>query len=135
MAEDGLVFRWLGEVHATYRTPHRAIALQGLWASVLVLTGTYRALFTRVVYTEWIFFGLLGIAVLVLRRRPGYAPVYRVWGGPVLPLIFALAAFAVVVNQVVAEPIESLVGLSMVAVGLPVYLIWCRRTNPTEETP
>jgi APA family basic amino acid/polyamine antiporter len=55
MARDGLLFGWAGEVHPRFRTPHRAIVLQAVWASVLVLTGTYRALFTRVVYTEWIF--------------------------------------------------------------------------------
>jgi len=53
MANDGVLFRWAGAVHPVYRTPHRAIVLQAVWSSVLVVTGTYRALFTRVVYTEW----------------------------------------------------------------------------------
>src|SRR3972149_2414456 len=75
MANDGLLFRWIGGVHPAFRTPHRAITLQALWSSVLVATGTYRALFTRVVYTEWIFFALLAAGLFVLRRRAGYAPV------------------------------------------------------------
>jgi APA family basic amino acid/polyamine antiporter len=69
MAEDHRWFAWLGAVHARFRTPHRAILLQAAWSSVLVLTGTYRALFTRVVYTEWIFFALLAAGLMAARRR------------------------------------------------------------------
>lgn len=127
MARDGLLFRWAGAVHHRYRTPHRAIALQAVWASVLVISGTYRTLFTRVVYTEWIFFGLMAIGLLALRRRPGYAPRYRVWAYPVVPLVFALSAGAIVLNQVLSDPAESATGLAIVALGLPVYYLWLRR--------
>jgi len=127
MAQDGLIFRWLGGVHETYRTPHRAIAAQAVWSSVLVATGTYRALFTRVVYTEWIFFGLMAVGLFVLRRRPGVQRVYSVWGYPLVPLVFVVSAFAVVFNQVIATPVESLTGLSFVVIGLPVYYLWARR--------
>jgi APA family basic amino acid/polyamine antiporter len=127
MARDGLVFRWLGEVHEQFRTPHRAILLQAAWAAVLIFTGTYRALFTRVVYTEWIFFGLMAVGLIRLRRRPGPEPAYRVWGYPWVPALFALAAFAIVANQIMAEPRSSLLGLSMVLVGWPVYAVWARR--------
>jgi APA family basic amino acid/polyamine antiporter len=131
MARDGLLFRWLGEVHDVYRTPHRAIVLQAVWSSVLVLTGTYRALFTRVIYTEWIFFGLMAIGLLLLRRKAGLTRGYSVWGYPVVPIAFALSAFAIVANQVASLPVESAIGLGLVLVGLPVYLIWGR----TAEAP
>ncbi len=127
MARDGLLFRWAGEVHPTFRTPHRAIVLQAVWASVLVATGTYRALFTRVIYTEWIFFGLMAVGLLLLRRRPGYRPRYTMRGVPLLPALFVVASLAIVINQVVSDPGESAVGLLLVAVGLPVYYIWLRR--------
>ena len=127
MARDGLLFRWLGEVHETYRTPHRAIVLQALWSSVLVLTGSYRALFTRVIYTEWIFFGLMAIGLILLRRRPDVSRDYEIWGYPWVPGIFALSAFAIVANQVASQPVQSLTGLALVLVGLPVYLIWARK--------
>jgi APA family basic amino acid/polyamine antiporter len=126
MARDGLLFRWLGEARARFHTPHRAILLQAVWAAVLISTGTYRALLTRVVYTEWIFFGLMAIGLLRLRRRAGLERAYSVWGCPWVPLVFAAAAFAIVANQVVAEPRASLLGLSMVLAGLPVYAIWIR---------
>jgi APA family basic amino acid/polyamine antiporter len=136
MARDRMLFRWVGGLHPRYRTPHRAIALQAVWASALVLTGTYRALFTRVVYTEWIFFGVMALGVYVLRARGVEGP-YRTWGYPVTPALFAGAAFAIVVNQVVHDPAESALGLGMVLVGLPVYLFWGRqrRSDRSEARP
>jgi basic amino acid/polyamine antiporter, APA family len=126
MASDGLLFAWAGGVHPMFRTPHRAIMLQAVWSSVLVATGTYRALFTRVVYTEWIFFGLLALSLFMLRKRNGYVPPYRAWGYPVLPALFICSVVAIVVNQVVHEPQGSLLGLGFVLAGLPVYYIWAR---------
>ena len=123
MAQDGLLFRWAGAIHPRYQTPHRAIALQAVWASVLVATGTFRALFTRVIYTEWIFFGVMAIGLVLLRRRPGLVRDYSMPGYPVLPLIFVLASFTVVVSQVVADPVNTAIGLGLVLVGLPVYLL------------
>jgi APA family basic amino acid/polyamine antiporter len=162
MAQDGLLFRWAAAVHPRYHTPHRAIVMQGVWSCVLVATGTYRALFTRVIYTEWIFFGLMALGLIVLRRRDAlhqaaasstanaeqppestasfregsdpsldrtgrpYRADYRMWGYPVVPLVFALSAFAIVINQVISSPVESLTGLSLVLIGLPVYYLWAR---------
>jgi APA family basic amino acid/polyamine antiporter len=127
MANDGVLFRWAGAVHPRYRTPHVAIALQAVWSCVLVLTGTYRALFTRVVYTEWIFFALMAGSLFFLRRRPDYKPAYRVWGFPLLPAVFVLSSAAIVLHQIAKEPRESLIGLGLVAAGLPVYWLWTRK--------
>lgn len=124
MARDGLLFAWMGRIHPRFRTPAVAIAMQGLWASILVITGTYRDLFTRVIYTEWIFFGLMAVGLLLLRRRPGLTRGYVVWR--VVPALFALFSFVIVFNQVISDPGESLVGLSFVAAGLPVYVLWIR---------
>jgi basic amino acid/polyamine antiporter, APA family len=127
MAQDGLVFPWVAEVHPTYRTPARAIALQAIWAAVLVVTGTYRDLFTRVIYTEWIFFALLALGVVLLRRRAGYTPRWRMPGVPLIPIVFALVSFAIVINHIRVDPWNSAIGLAMVLVGLPIYWIWARR--------
>jgi APA family basic amino acid/polyamine antiporter len=135
MARDGLLFQWAGAVHPEFRTPHRAIALQAVWSCVLVATGSYRALFTRVVYTEWIFFGLLAAGLFVLRRRTAYDPPYRVWGHPVLPAIFVLSTATIVINQLIAQPVESLTGLGFVLLGLPVYYIWARNPTTTPRSP
>jgi APA family basic amino acid/polyamine antiporter len=129
MARDGLLFHWVGDIHPRFLTPHRAILLQAVWASVLIATGTYRALFTRVVYTEWIFFGLMAAGLVLLRRRAGYAPRYRVWGYPALPILFVIASGLIVLNQILSDPAESAVGLALVAVGFPVYLYWSRHAH------
>jgi basic amino acid/polyamine antiporter, APA family len=121
MAHDGLAPRWLGYVHPRFQTPSRAILAQGAWCAVLASTGAYRALFTRVIYTEWLFFALMAAGLFVLRRRPGYAPGYRTWGYPAVPVIFIVVSLAIVVNQVASDPVESALGMGMVAIGAPIY--------------
>ncbi len=132
MAGDRLLFRWVGDIHSRYRTPHKAIMLQAVWSSVLVATGTYRALFTRVVYTEWAFFGLMAIGLFVLRKKSGIVRGYRIWGYPVIPALFIISSFAIVVNQIISDPKESLFGLSLVLIGLPVYYLWSKRKRREE---
>ena len=126
MAQDGLLFAWIGGVHSRFQTPHRAIVAQAIWSSVLVATGTFRALFTRVVYTEWIFFALLAVGLLVLRKRPGVRREYSVWGFPWAPLVFVVMSLAIVGNQLITNTGEAITGLSLVAAGLPVYYLWTR---------
>jgi len=133
-AQDGLLTRWIGEIHPRFGTPHHAIALQAVWACVLVGTGTYRALFTRVVYTEWIFFGLMAAGVFILRRRAEYAPAYRAWGYPVLPLVFIVSTAVIVFNQLAADPVEGATGLLIVLAGLPVYYLRTARVNSRTAT-
>ncbi|HEY3055545.1 MAG TPA: amino acid permease [Thermoanaerobaculia bacterium] len=131
MAQDGLLFRRIGAIHPRFRTPHLAIVLQAVWSSILVATGSYRALFTRVVYTEWIFFALMAAGVFILRRRADYAPAYRTFA--FVPIVFIVSALAIVINQIVVEPMESAIGLLLVAAGLPVYFIWTRRQGAVAD--
>jgi APA family basic amino acid/polyamine antiporter len=115
MARDGLLFQWMAAVHPRFRTPHRAILVQAVWTSILVATGTYRSLFTRVVYTEWIFFALMTAGLLRMKR-----------GNPIFALLFIAACALIVVNQVAADPGNAAVGLLLVAAGLPVYYLFLR---------
>jgi APA family basic amino acid/polyamine antiporter len=126
MAQEGLAFRWLAAIHPRFHTPHRAILIQALWSCVLVETGTYRDLFTRVIYTEWLFFALMTVGLLRLRRRPGHTPVYRAWGYPWVQLTFIAAAILVAVIQILAAPRKAADGLLLVVLGLPVYYFWVR---------
>ncbi|HEY7290335.1 MAG TPA: amino acid permease [Vicinamibacterales bacterium] len=134
MAQDGLLFAWMGRVHPQFKTPIVAIAAQAIWSSLLVLTGTYGVIVSRVVYTEWIFFGALALGTLRLRATPNYAPAFRAAGFPMAPLLFAGMCLAIVVNQVVSDPRNSLFGLAIVLAGLPVYFIW-RASNVRARFP
>lgn len=129
MAKDGLLFRWVGAIHPRYQTPHRAIIIQAVWAAILVATGTYKTLFTRVVYTEWIFFALMAVGLVLLRQKPNVVRGYRIWGYPLIPAIFVILSLAVVANQIISDPKESVFGLSLVLAGVPVYWIWIKKTK------
>jgi APA family basic amino acid/polyamine antiporter len=127
MAADGLLFKWAAGVHKDFGTPHRAIAMQAVWAAVLIWTGTFGTLVRRVIYTEWIFFALLALALFTMRRRPDYKPAYRAWGYPVLPALFIVSSLTIVVNRLVRDPKEGAIGLAIVLAGLPVYYWWSRK--------
>ncbi len=133
MAQDNLLFKPVAAVHPRFRTPGRAIALQGIWAAVLVWTGTYRELVSRVIYTEWIFFGLLAVGVILLRRRADYAPQWRMPGVPLIPILFALFSFAIALNEIVSNFWNASIGLAMVLAGLPVYWMWLSARRPVSR--
>jgi basic amino acid/polyamine antiporter, APA family len=127
IAQDGLMFGWFSHLHPTFKTPDRAIILQAIWSSVLVLTGSYRALFTRVIYTEWIFFALLALGVVLLRRRSGYAPAWRMPLVPLAPIVFVIVSLMIVLNQIRADLTNSAIGLAIVASGIPAYYLLAKR--------
>ena len=127
MARDGLFFRWCGRVHPRFRTPHLALALQAGWALCLVLLGSYEQLFTYVIFAAWVFYALTAFAVIVLRRkRPDLPRPYRVFGYPLVPVIFVLAAAWIIVNTLMEKPAEAGWGSLIVALGVPVYFLWKR---------
>ena len=121
MAREDWVFRWMGVIHPRFHTPHVAILLQAVWSSFLVASSTYRDLFTRVVYTEWLFFALMTLGLFRLRRSATYAPGYRVWGYPVVPLAFMVGAVIVACCQIAADPWKACSGLALIVVGWLVY--------------
>ncbi|MFM8534292.1 MAG: APC family permease [Acidimicrobiia bacterium] len=127
MAQDGLWFRFKGHLHPKFQTPDRAIIAQAAWASVLVMTGSYRALFTRVIYTEWIFFALLALGVIIMRRRTHYQPAWRMALVPAAPILFIIVALTIVVNQIRVDVASAAMGLGIVATGFPAYYLWARR--------
>ena len=126
IAQEKLAFHWMAAVHPRFRTPHRALALQAVWSCVLVATGTYRELFTRVIYTEWLFFALMGYGLFRLRQRKEYRPAWKVWGYPLVPAVFIVASIMVAAIQIWANPVQAASGLAIVVLGLPVYFIWVR---------
>jgi APA family basic amino acid/polyamine antiporter len=128
MAADGVFFRSLAVIHPRYRTPLRSLWAQSAWAMVLTVSGTYEQLFTYVVFAALLFHVATGAAVFVLRRtRPDAPRPYRVWGYPVIPVLFILSSLLLVQNTLFEKPRESFLGLILVALGVPAYLYWRRR--------
>jgi APA family basic amino acid/polyamine antiporter len=128
MATDGLFFRKFAVVHPKYHTPSIAIIWQGVFASFLCLTGSYEQLFTYVVFAVLLFFVGVVAAVFILRRtRPDAKRPYRVWGYPVVPVLFGLIIVWILINTLIERPMESALGLILIIIGLPVYYYWKRR--------
>jgi len=128
MANDGLFFKKFAKVHPKYHTPSIAILWQGIFASLLCLTGSYEQLFTYVVFAVLLFFVGVVAAVFVLRRtRPDSERPYRVWGYPVVPGLFGLIIIWIMINTLIEKPMESVLGLVLIIVGLPVYFYWHRQ--------
>ncbi len=128
MAQEGLFFRALGQVHPRWKTPRNSLLAQSAWAVVLTLSGSYGALTTYVVFAGILFHIAAGAALLVLRRRrPDLLRPYRVHGYPFVPLLFLGASVLLVLSSVTEQPLESLAGVLCVAAGLPAYAFWRRR--------
>lgn len=125
MARDGLFFASFARLHPTWRTPVTAIIFQGVWAVILLYSGTYGQLLDYVVFADWIFFGLTAATLFVLRRRDGDRPVpFRVPLHPVTTLLFILAAMYVVVGSITSNPRNALIGSTLLLAGVPVFLYW-----------
>jgi APA family basic amino acid/polyamine antiporter len=134
MARDGLFFRKLGDVHPRYGTPAVSIMAGTLWAMVLAASGTFEQLLTYVVFVGWIFYALGAACVFVLRRTKPYAErPFRVPGYPWTPLLFIVAATALVANTIATQPARAAVGIGVVLLGVPVYFIW-RSANREPRT-
>jgi APA family basic amino acid/polyamine antiporter len=128
MARDGLFFRSVGRVHPRHRTPVASLWAQSGWSALLTISGTYSQLYTYAIFAGLLFHVGTTASVFVLRRtRPAAPRPYRTWGYPVTPAVFALASLALVANTLHERPVESLIGLGLVALGLPAYLHWNAR--------
>jgi APA family basic amino acid/polyamine antiporter len=131
MANDGVFFKKVAEVHPRFHTPMFAILSQTIWAIVLLLFwGTYEKLISYVVFTDWIFFALAAFSVFVLRKKqPNADRPYRTLGYPITPIIFIAIAVWFVGNTLIERPSESWAGLAFLALGVPVYYFWKRKNS------
>jgi APA family basic amino acid/polyamine antiporter len=128
LARDRLFFKSFAQVNLRYHTPGVAIIWQGLWSGLLCLTGSYEQLYTYVIFASLMFYIACALAIFVLRRkRPEAERPYRVWGYPVVPVLFGLAMFLIAINSLIEKPIESFFGIGLMLIGLPVYFFWKKR--------
>ncbi len=140
MAQDNLFFKKLAVVHFNFRTPVFAIVALGVWSAVLVCAGElgkFQKLIEGVIFIGWIFYGLGAAAIFPIRRANGTRPIpYRVPGYPWTPILFVLAALAIVGNAVYAafrDPTQFqnlTVAIFLLVIGLPAYLFWGKRASP-----
>jgi APA family basic amino acid/polyamine antiporter len=127
LAKDGLFFRACAYVQPKYRTPSKSILLLSVWSSVLVLTGRYEELYTLVIFPSWILYAMATASVIVLRKtRPDLPRPYKTIGYPVVPVLFVLVAVALILSTLFKSPRESILGLGIIAAGLPFYWRWRR---------
>jgi APA family basic amino acid/polyamine antiporter len=127
MARDGLFPRALAAVSPRTHVPVRALVAQCVWACLLALSGSFDWLTDCAMFSLWLFYGLAGSAVFVLRRtRPQAERPYRTWGYPVVPLLFLAMTVWVLVNALQTAPVQSMVGIGITALGLPAYAYWSR---------
>jgi APA family basic amino acid/polyamine antiporter len=129
-ARDGLFFRRFANVHPRHETPSFAIVAQGLWAAVLLVTGSFESLLDYSLFALWLSYGAMVAGVMVLRiKRPDLARPYRMWGYPVTAILFLAITLWFLANMIVTRPVPSLAGLGFIAAGIPVYFFWARRTS------
>lgn len=128
MAQDGLFFRSVAYVDARTRAPVVAIAVQGVWASVIALSGQYEQILNYVVALDAVFFGLAGAALLVFQRRdPQPAGAFRMPGHPWTTIVFVAAFWALALNTIARNPRSAGIGVLILLAGVPAYFFWTRR--------
>ena len=127
MAEDGLFFRRLARIHPRHRTPSSSLLAQGVLAAAIALSGTYAELYTTVVFAGVLFHAATAAAVFVLRRtRPDAERPFRAWGYPWTTGAFVVVCLVVASVTLVQAPVRSVLGLGLIAAGLPAYAFWSR---------
>ncbi len=127
MARDGLFFPAAAHIHPRYHTPNAALWIQGVWACVLVLSGSFDQLTDMLIFAAFFFYGATAFGVFVLRRREPQTPrPYRVWGYPFIPALFVMFCAALVVITCFSHPREAALGAGLMLTGLPLYFWWTR---------
>jgi len=135
MARDGLFFRKVGEINKK-GVPGFAIAVQGIWAILLCLSGTYSNLLDYVIFAVLIFFSLTILAIFVLRvKRPDIPRPYKAFGYPVIPAVYILTTSFIMVILLIYKPNYTFPGLIIVLLGIPVYYLWKKYSQSQIAAP
>lgn len=135
MAQDGLMFQSLGRLSAGTRVPIGALVVQGIWACLLALSGSFDTLTDYVIFGSWLFYALVTASVFVFRRKfPDAERPYKAFGYPIVPVIFLLVAGWLLINTMLTNPFQAFAGIGLIVIGLPVYYYLTARGNRESET-
>jgi APA family basic amino acid/polyamine antiporter len=127
MASEGLFFKKMGVINKA-QVPGNALWIQGAWACLLVMSGTFDQLTDMLIFAAFIFYGATTLGVFILRRKMPDAPrPYKVWGYPVVPALFIIFCIFLVGNTIIARPREAAIGLSLIALGIPFYFWFLKK--------
>jgi len=124
-AREGLFPAGLGAVHRRFRTPAVSLVWQAIIAGLFALTGGYESLYTKAIFSEFLFYALCTAGIFVLRRQEPELPrPYRTWGYPLVPALFVVFAVCLLVNTFWQQRADSMWGVVLVGSGIPAYWIW-----------
>jgi APA family basic amino acid/polyamine antiporter len=133
MAREKLFFRGIAKINNA-NVPSNSLLWQGIWASVLVLSGTFDQLTDMIIFSVFIFYGATALGVFVLRHRiPDVHRPYKVWGYPVVPAVFILFCVGLFFNTIITRPREAAIGLILIFSGIPVYFFLKRKYSKTND--
>jgi APA family basic amino acid/polyamine antiporter len=133
MARDGLFFPGIGKLNKN-NVPGNSLFWQGIWSSVLVLSGTFDQLTDMLVFSVFIFYGAISLGVFILRRRmpDAYRP-YKVWGYPVVPAVFIIFCLFLFFNTIITRPREAAIGTILILTGIPAYFFLQKRYSHVNQ--
>ncbi len=134
MSRDKLFFKRVGKCHQIFKTPSTSLIIQGIWASILVLSGSFDQLTDMLMFASFIFYGLGAFGVFVLRKKMKdiYRP-YKVFGYPVIPAIAVIFFFSIFIITIIQSPRDAGIGLALMLLGIPFYLIWNYKKEFTKD--
>jgi APA family basic amino acid/polyamine antiporter len=129
MACEGVFFPSVSRLNAA-RVPGRALWYQGIWACLLVLSGTFDQITDMLIFAAFIYYGATTLGVFILRKKmPDASRPYKVWGYPVVPALFILFCVALIGNTIIARTREAAIGLTLILIGVPFYWWFNRRSK------
>ncbi len=133
MARANIFFKSLGKVHPKFGTPHTSLFVQGIWSCVLVLSGSFDTITDYVMFASWLFYLLGAFGVIILRKKmPDAVRPYKVWGYPYTPALFVLFAFLFLINSIVSDTQNAMMGLVLIGCGLPFYFFWKYKSRKSD---
>ena len=133
MAKDNLFLKSAGNIHPKFKTPYTSLIIQGSWACLLVLSGTFDQLTDMVIFASFIFYSAGAFGVFILRRKmKDTERPYKAMGYPIMPAIFVLFCLTLVVVTIIQNPRDAGLGLILVLSGIPFYLFWNRKKRSSE---